>query len=168
MTTSRCRLPVGLLSSTERNPRLPCWYVNLASYPGHSMSYTRIILCIVVHSDCRFQQCSMAVLVFIPAFGHTLQQCISRQGLDTFYCLYRSVKWICLQVISLRQRRVTVFAPSDTAFESIELENLTNSAICQITLLLREWMQLISFHQGVYKRLQVCDSTPTQYHTVFL
>ena len=54
-TTSRCRLPVGLLSSTERNPRLPCWYVNLALYPGHSMSYTRIIVCIVVHNDCRFQ-----------------------------------------------------------------------------------------------------------------
>ena len=34
-------------------------------------------------------------------------------------------------MISLRQR-VTVFAPSDTTFESIELENLTNSAICQL------------------------------------
>ena len=95
------------------------------------MSYTRIIVCIVVHSDCRFQQ-----WLFLSSFHpqHLILHCISRQGLDTFYRLYRSLKWICIQVISLRQRgaRVTVFAPSDTAFESIELENLTNSAICQL------------------------------------
>lgn len=38
------------------------------------MNYTWIIVCFVVHSDCRFQQCSMAVLVFIPlsAFGPTV------------------------------------------------------------------------------------------------
>ena len=72
------------------------------------MSYTRIIVCIVVHSDCRFQQ-----WLFLSSFHpqHLILHCISRQGLDTFYRLYRSVKWICIQVISLRQRgaRVTVF-----------------------------------------------------------
>ena len=83
-----------------------------------------------------FSNAPWLFLSFIPpsAFGPTLQQCISRQGLDTFYRLYKSVKWLCRQVIPLRQRgaRITVFAPNDSAFESIELENLTNSAICQL------------------------------------
>ena len=75
-------------------------------------------------------------LSFIPpsAFGPTLQQCIARQGLDTFYRLYRSVKWLCPPLLPLRQKgaKVTIFAPNDSAFESIALENLTTSAVCQL------------------------------------
>lgn len=44
------------------------------------------------------------------------------------------MKWLCPPLLTLRQKgaKITIFAPSDSAFESIELENLTNSAVCQL------------------------------------
>ncbi len=74
----------------------------------------------------------------VLAYGPTLLQCMSIQGLDTFLSLYRTAKPVCplLRLLKIDGAPYTVFAPNDSAFEAIsdQLETLTPADVCRLLL----------------------------------
>ncbi len=82
--------------------------------------------------------CTCTCTLTLSAYGPSLRQCITRQGLDSFLSLYRRAKPVCpaLRLLKIEGAAYTVFAPDDSAFDAIsdQLESLTSLEVCSLLL----------------------------------